>query len=148
MSCSAEYAPQLRSLGFRVTLQRMAILHVLRHSGGHLSPVEVYSRARRTVRGLTPPTVYRTLDFLAKNGLAWSANSGHGHLVYEIAGNKHHHVICQSCGRATGVKPALLTNVYAKLESASGYLLMRNHVTFFGLCPQCQETRLRKGAQP
>ena len=31
MSCSADYAPQLRARGFRMTPQRLAILHVLRH---------------------------------------------------------------------------------------------------------------------
>jgi len=70
MSCASEYAPQLRSLGYRMTPQRIAILHALRHSGKHLSPRDVYQRARKDVPGLTEPTVYRTLEFLAKNGLA------------------------------------------------------------------------------
>jgi Fur family ferric uptake transcriptional regulator len=128
-----------------VTSQRLAILHVLRHSRGHLSPMEVYSRARRTAPGLTAPTVYRTLEFLADNGLAWPTSTGHGHLAYEIAQKNHHHLICRSCGGEIVVKPALLNHVYRKLESTSGYILRGNHVTFFGLCPKCQETGVRKG---
>ena len=46
MSCASEYAPQLRARGFRMTSQRMAILHVLNHEGTHLSPAEVYKKAR------------------------------------------------------------------------------------------------------
>jgi Fe2+ or Zn2+ uptake regulation protein len=42
MSCADEYTPQLRARGYRMTPQRLAILHVLHHSGGHLSPAEVY----------------------------------------------------------------------------------------------------------
>ena len=70
MSCASEYAPQLRSRGFRMTPQRMAILHALRHSGKHLSPRDVYKKAKKDFPSLTEPTVYRTLEFLAKNGLA------------------------------------------------------------------------------
>ena len=51
MTCSSQYVPQLHSRGFRVTSQRMAILHVLRHSQTHLSPSEVYELARREQPG-------------------------------------------------------------------------------------------------
>lgn len=47
MSCASEYAPHLRSLGYRITPQRMAILHVLRHSDRHLSPRDVYKIAKK-----------------------------------------------------------------------------------------------------
>ncbi|MBL8101167.1 MAG: transcriptional repressor, partial [Anaerolineales bacterium] len=42
MSCAEEYAPQLRARGYRMTSQRLAILHVLHHSGKHLTPAQVY----------------------------------------------------------------------------------------------------------
>ena len=38
MSCASEFVPQLRSRGFRMTPQRMVILHVLHHERIHLSP--------------------------------------------------------------------------------------------------------------
>ena len=47
---------------------------------------------------MTEATVYRTLEFLAENGVVLSALNGNGHLVYEIAGHDHHHLICRSCG--------------------------------------------------
>ena len=65
MSCADQYTPQLHALGFRMTPQRLAILHALHHAGGHLSPTEVYQRASSDLPGLTEPTVYRTLEFLA-----------------------------------------------------------------------------------
>jgi Fe2+ or Zn2+ uptake regulation protein len=78
MSCADEYTPKLRARGYRMTPQRLAILHVLHHSGGHLSPAEVYERAHAQLPGLTESTVYRTLEFLAENGLArpptWAAD--------------------------------------------------------------------------
>jgi Fe2+ or Zn2+ uptake regulation protein len=139
MSCAADYAPQLRARGFRMTPQRMAILHVLRHSGAHLSPANVYKQARKELPGLTEPTVYRTLEFLAENGLARPSHSGSGHLTYEIAGEDHHHVICRVCGTEIEVEHTLLENLYQKLETASGYRSIDSHVTFFGVCPKCQK---------
>lgn len=140
MTCLSEYAPQLRARGFRMTPQRLAILHALRHAGTHLSPTEVYKQARRELPGLTEPTVYRTLEFLAENGLARPSSSGSGHLTYEIAGEDHHHVVCRICGSEIEVEHALLESLYRKLESTSGYLRIDSHVTFFGVCPKCQKT--------
>jgi len=138
MSCSSEYALQLRARGFRMTPQRLAILHVLRHEGIHLSPAEVYRKARLEIPGLTEPTVYRTLEFLADNSLARPSYSSTGHLTYEIAGSDHHHIVCRNCGGEMEVGHALLESLYRLLENASGYRNIDNHVTFFGLCPKCQ----------
>jgi Fe2+ or Zn2+ uptake regulation protein len=121
-----------------MTPQRMAILHVLIHAGTHLSPTEVYKQAKRDFPRLTEPTVYRTLEFLAQNGLARPSHSGNGHLTYQIAGNDHHHIVCRICGSEIEVEHALLESLYHRLESTSGYLRIDSHVTFFGICPSCQ----------
>ena len=138
MSCTSEYADQLRARGFRMTSQRLAILHALRHAGTHLSPREVYRQAKQELPSLTEPTVYRTLEFLAENGLARPLQTGNGHLMYEIAGNDHHHIVCRICGDELEVEHAVLEHLYHKLESASGYVRIDSHITFFGVCPHCQ----------
>ena len=138
MTCASEYAAQLRARGFRMTSQRMAILHALRHAGTHLSPREVYRQAKQELPGLTEPTVYRTLEFLAENGLARPSQKGNGHLLYEIAGNDHHHLVCRICGDEMQVEHTLLEQLYHKLESTSGYVRIDSHMTFFGVCPGCQ----------
>ena len=138
MSCSAEYVPLLRARGFRMTSQRMAILHTLRHAGTHLSPREVYRQAKQDLPRLTEPTVYRTLEFLAQNGLVRQAQTGNGHLRYEIAGDDHHHLVCRQCGDEIQVDHALLERLYQELESTSGYMRIDSHMTFFGVCPNCQ----------
>ena len=145
MTCASEYAPALRARGFRMTSQRMAILHVLHHSGAHLSPTEIYKKARRDAPSLTEPTVYRTLEFLAKNQVVMPAHVGNGKLVYEIAGRNHHHLICQSCGKSFEVQPEALEPMIRQLEQSSGYRFINSHVTFFGICPKCQKTKSKKG---
>jgi len=138
MSCASEYTPQLRARGFRMTSQRLAILHVLHHDGRHLSPAEIYKQARRQLAGLTEPTVYRTLEFLVQNGLVRSSRASNGRLTYQIAGEDHHHLICRVCNSEMEIQHALFEDFYRKLESISGYLRIDSHVTFFGVCPKCQ----------
>lgn len=138
MSCSSDYAPQLRARGYRMTSQRLTILHVLRHEGTHLSPTEVYKKARRELPGLTEPTVYRTLEFLSDIALVRPSYNPGGHMTYEIAGNDHHHIVCRNCGAKIEVEHALLESLYRLLETTSGYRSIDSHVTFFGACPACQ----------
>lgn len=139
MSCADEYAPQLRARGYRMTSQRLAILHVLHHAGRHLSPVEVFETARTELPSLTETTVYRTLEFLAENGLVRPALTSSGHLAYEIARHEHHHLVCRNCGDEIEVDHELLKSMYETLETESGYKLTDSHLTFFGLCPSCQK---------
>jgi len=138
MTCAVNYAPELRARGYRMTSQRMTILHVLHHYGKHLSPTAVYEQARKELPGITETTVYRTLEFLAENGFVRPAHMGNGHLVYEIARHEHHHLVCRHCGAQMEVAHALVKSMYQKIESASGYKLTDSHNTFFGLCADCQ----------
>jgi len=141
MTCGSYLIDRLHERGFRMTPQRMAILHTLRRAGGHLSALEVYQRTRRDQPGLTETTVYRTLEFLAKNGFALAAHMGGGKLVYELTEENHHHLICRKCGSTIHIEPGALSNLYQSLEVSTGYQLDSSHVTLFGLCPKCQKTR-------
>ena len=137
MLSASDTASQLRSRGYRMTSQRMAILHVLHHAGTHLSPGEIYRQARHELPSLTEPTVYRTLDFLAENGLVHPSHAGNGHFTYQIAGEDHHHIICRVCGNQVEVEHRLLASMLRQLESTSGFVRIDSHITFFGICPDC-----------
>lgn len=135
MTCTPRLSQSLRSRGFRMTPQRLAILQAL-HDGGHLSPAQVYERVRQT--GMTEATVYRTLEFLAENDMALPAHIGSGHLAYEISGHDHHHLFCRACGREVQIEHVRLQELYAQLEAETGFRLTTSHLTFFGLCPDCK----------
>lgn len=139
MTCTQHLTDGLRSRGYRITPQRTAILTYLHNTPGHLSPAEIYKGVRTQIPGVTEATVYRTLEFLAANNLILPALNGNGHLVYEIAGHDHHHLVCRSCGMDVEIDHALLQKLYGQLEVESGYKLTTSHMTFFGLCPACQK---------
>lgn len=128
----------LHAHGFRVTPQRLAILRILEEANGHLPPLMIYERAQQLLPGITEATVYRTLNFLVDQGLALAAHIGNGQLVYEIAGREHHHLICRRCGEAIEIDHQLLKDIYEELHQRTGFQIDCIHVTFFGLCSECQ----------
>lgn len=138
MSCTHQITQELRLRGLRLTSQRLAILAALRHSNKHLTPREVYEKARESVPGLMETTVYRTLDFLVKNRLAFAAQVASGKLVYEAASHDHHHMICRNCHKEVEIPHQQLEALYSEIERSTGYRLTAGHLTFFGLCPDCQ----------
>jgi Fe2+ or Zn2+ uptake regulation protein len=132
---------QLHAQGLRMTPQRLAILDVLQRSHGHLTPLEICRLAEQALPGLTEPTVYRTLNFLAQQGLVLVAHVGNGQLVYEIAGRNHHHLICRNCGSTCEIDHDLLKSLYEQFQASTGYHIDNFHVTFFGLCPDCRASQ-------
>lgn len=130
---------RLREQGYRLTPQRLAILQIIEDDGGHLSPAVIYERAVKRLPGLTEATVYRTLDFLARNGLVLVAHIGDGRLVYETAGHSHHHLICRACGYSIEIAHEQLESLYQKFREQTGFQIDVCHVTFFGHCPGCAE---------
>jgi Fe2+ or Zn2+ uptake regulation protein len=138
MSCAPQITQELRLRGLRLTSQRLAILETLRHSGKHLTPREVYEKARESVPGLMETTVYRTLEFLVKNRLAFAAQIASGKLAYEAASHDHHHILCRNCHTEMEIPHRQLEELYGEIEKSTGYRLTTGHLTFFGLCPDCQ----------
>ena len=82
--------------------------------------------------------VLKDLEDLAEKKFLLAAHVGNGKIVYELAKTQHHHLICHKCGGTVQVEHASLEPLYRQLASSTGYKLDSSHVTFFGLCSDCQ----------
>jgi Fe2+ or Zn2+ uptake regulation protein len=129
----------LHAQGFRLTPQRLAILRILRETHGHMTPAEVYESAQQTIPGVTEATVYRTLNFLSDLGLVLETHVGNGQLMYELAEHAHHHLICKACRAQVEIDHAEIQALYNRIQTKTGFRIEGLHITFFGLCPDCQE---------
>jgi len=136
MAYLSHHTQTLRKRGYRMTPQRLSILQVL-HEGGHLSPGQLFERVRHT--GMTETTVYRALEFLATNGIIFTAQKRGGHLTYELIGHDHHHMVCRNCGRQIEIEQEIFQEAIHLMEMKTGFSLAKEHLTFFGRCPSCQE---------
>ena len=138
MNNRREITEHLRSQGYRLTPQRLTILQILMDSGGHLTPQQVFEKALEITPGITEPTVYRTLSFLSEEGVLMPTHEANGVLVYEVASDLHHHLVCRECGESIEIEHGELQNLYDTLNEKTGYAVDDRHITLFGLCPDCQ----------
>lgn len=139
MSCSTSYASVLNQRGHRATPQRLTILHVLKSHPGHHTAKEIYALTQSLLPTLTESTIYRTLEFLSRQGLVSPSLDGDGNIAYELSTHPHHHLICRRCGKEAKIKDDDLQALYQHLEASTGFRLESLHVTFFGICAECRE---------
>lgn len=132
-----QIASQIRSMGFRMTPQRMEILAILSQSE-HLTPPQIHAQLVCKVPGFTEPTLYRTLDFLCKNGFVQATHVGNGKMQYELTDSMHHHTVCKECGQRKLISSEIMQVIYDRFETETGFKLMEHHLTLNGLCPDCK----------
>ena len=142
MSCEAETATTLRGAGQKVTPQRMLILSSLRHSSRHITASRVLDEVRRAYPFVDASTVYRTLNSATALGLVSETNMGAGESEFEWIGvDRHHHLICRSCGRVTSLDNDYLDGLASALLEDKGFQADIDHFAIFGLCGACRTSR-------
>ncbi len=131
--------PSLRSAGMRQTPQREAILRVLAQSEKPLSVEEIWGRMAEHRSGI--PTIYRNLERFVMEGWAESLLGADQTMRFIRCRSRshHHHLQCESCGRAVEVSGCGLDGVNAAVESQTGFRVTRHQLMFFGLCPECRD---------
>jgi Fe2+ or Zn2+ uptake regulation protein len=127
----------LRKKGYRITPQRIAVLEILRNAGAHLTALEIYNRADKMIPGINEATIYRIMEIFSREGLVFVSHLDGSQIVYE-SGSKHHHIQCRICGNHLQIMHDVTHEIYAQLEQISGYQLDSSHLTFLGICPDCQ----------
>ncbi len=133
---------QLQAKGYRVTQPRRAVLEALASSRAHLTPEELYRRARRRYRKIGLVTVYRTLALLHELGLVQRVHLNDGCHSFartdSTNGEGHHHqVICQDCGRVEELADCALP--LQEISAETGFQISQHRVEVMGLCPDCKK---------
>ncbi len=138
----------LKEAGLRVTAQRLAALEILRGTRAHLTVEDVTERVRARLGTVSQQAVYDTLGALVSAGLARRIEpAGMPGLFESRVGDNHHHVVCRQCGTVADIDCVADTVPCLEPTGAHGFLLDEAEITFWGLCPVCQEER-RPGALP
>lgn len=108
----------------------------------HLSAEDVVERVRERLPSVNTSTVYRTLEILVHDGLLLRTDLGGDRAYYELVGeHRHHHVICERCGKVTHLHEEALGDLRARVEKDSDYRLGEREISFFGTCPSCLRAR-------
>ena len=140
---SEDHATRLRAAGLRVTLQRLAILDALASLGGHRTADEVAVALGSGGRPMPRATLYHALSSMADAGILLVADAGPGVSRFEIAGTRHHHLVCRACGRIVEV-PCVRGRRRCLDANLPGAVIDDVQVVFRGLCPTCACRRQRE----
>lgn len=137
----ADLAPLVRSAGLRVTATRLAVLRALRERP-HADAERVIVRVREQLGSVSPQTVYSVLAAFVDAGIIRRIEPAGSPALHELrVGDNHHHVVCRRCGATADIDCAVGSRPCLTPSETRGYLLDEAEVTFWGLCPACQQAK-------
>ena len=141
MACEEVFLQRLRERGLRLTPQREMVLSAMHETEGLATADEIYSRVQVLSAAVDLSTVYRTLDLLQEFNMVACIDPGDGQHRYELLGvhGPHIHLVCQSCGKVSGIEPEEARPLAARLEARYGFIVDLDHLSISGLCRECAQ---------
>jgi len=132
-----ELIAALRERGQRVTLPRLLVHRHVRRSDRHVTPERVHAELASQHPGLSPATIYGTLDLLDELGFVRRVSTPRGGTMYDPRVEEHQHVICRSCGRVQDVDARVDTRAVERAARAAGFRIEHGQLALSGLCGEC-----------
>ncbi len=133
---------RLKSNGYKITPQRMAIIKILSTSIGHPSVEEIYEQVKKIFPTISLATVYKNILVIKELGevleLAFANDRSRydGHYPYP-----HPHAICMECKKIVDSQLDILQDFTQKVREETGFSIYNHRIDFFGLCPDCQRSK-------
>ena len=142
MSAEQTTIQTLRGAGHRLTPQRIMVLAAIDELEGHVPVDRIHQRVLERYPYIDIATVYRTVGLLKRLHLLNEVVQG-GVSHYEIADpeNRHHHLVCEHCGKAIHLAPRYLDGLRDQLIRDIGFEPHMEHFTISGLCAECRKDR-------
>lgn len=100
---SPRLSDRLRQAGVPLTLQRLAVAHVMLGAPVHLTADEALARARRLMPEISRATVYNTLNLFQDKGLLRAIIVDADRVVFDTTTTPHHHFYDVDTGEVTDV---------------------------------------------
>jgi Fur family transcriptional regulator, ferric uptake regulator len=132
----------LRDNHRKLTRPRRLVLQVVAEAHQHLTPAEVYRRAKAKNPRLGLTSVYRTLDLLVRLGYIQRIHLEEGCHSYAPSARVHgHHLVCSNCGRAEEFEDCDLEPLIKTLQRKTGYRVQVHMLELMGYCPTCRSKK-------
>jgi Fur family transcriptional regulator, stress-responsive regulator len=136
---TAQLEGALRAGGLRVTQGRVAVLDALTRLP-HSDAETVFRAVLSSLPGTSVQNVHNVLGDLTAAGLLRRIEPAGSPARYERRiGDNHHHVVCTACGAVADIDCVVGHAPCLQPGDAAGFAVDTAEVTFWGLCPSCQE---------
>lgn len=99
MNTIQDIIQRLHDAGLKTTPQRIAIMQTLVRLRQHPTADELYIEVSKTLPGLSPTTIYNTLDSFVDKGLIRRIKTDAGVMRYDDIVETHHHMYCSNSDR-------------------------------------------------
>ena len=136
-----DIAQKLRSEGFKVTPQRLAIYNALFDFDKHPNAEMIYRNLHTEYPTISLATVYKSMEIFEKIGVVRVLNLGGDSSRYDYEVHLHPHICCSICGRVDDVEGVDMESIFERLHENSNYEVLNTQIVFEGICPDC----LQKG---
>jgi len=122
----------------RRTAQKDAVRRALDEESGFISAQQLHQRLSDTGTSVGLATVYRQLNSLVDSGLADAIPVAGGQLFRACEQRvHHHHLVCESCGKAVEIDPPSEKWIRAVAQEHD-FTVSRHVFEVFGLCVVCR----------
>ena len=135
----------LNANGLKLTVERRAILEVLRDAQVHLCAEDVRAQVKRARLRVSLASIYRTLDLLVKSGMVRTVcGTGERQTYYEPVNRAlpHGHLTCAECGAIEEFTEPQIEAVLRRVADAAGFLMTLRCLQIFGRCRRCQTRKM------
>ena len=131
---------KLKSLDFRITPQRLAVLWILAASEVHPSAEQIFEKVKIEFPTTSLATIYKTIALL--KDLNEVLELGFPDRSNRYDGNKpfpHPHVVCTRCGKIMDPELMSLDGLKDEISRKTGFRIQHHRLDFFGVCQECQK---------
>jgi Fur family peroxide stress response transcriptional regulator len=125
-----------RSLGLKLTPQRLAILELLNGNTSHPSAENIYRSVRQSFPTISLATVYTTLAALRDKGNILELTLDADKKRYDPDTSEHDHAICSHCRSITDIPAGSSERAHGNVPH--GFMVKKIATHYYGICPACR----------
>ena len=132
-----ELLKELRSEGFRITPQRVAIIDYILDTKSRPTAEDIHQSIQKSYPMTSLSTVYKTIELLkTKNVIRGTGISEKTR--FETVLPQSINLICTNCGRIETLKDSMVKDLESKVKRKSRFEIHSQRIEFTGLCNQCK----------
>ncbi len=124
----------------RFTALRRRVLELIWDGHRPMKAYDLLERLQGERTGAAPPTVYRTLDFLLREGLIHRVESLNAYVgcAHPGHGVQEQLLVCGVCGVVAEVVDCEVEVALQRQAEEIGFCVVRAVVEVVGICPRCR----------